>query len=169
MYPNFNSSLRDEMRSYTGWEKCTLAPDTCVVHVRVGDFVGERTILPVDEIVTATDNLPRIPTRIDILNGGIGHNKPSQDLIEKSNSILDELERKLKDKYPIATVTRIQDTTPDADFWRMVNAPMLLTGHGSFATMACAANENFRLSSGVSIYNKDVRNVGRVYENWYTY
>lgn len=169
IYPQFNNSLREAIKSYTGWEKCTMGPDTCVIHVRIGDFIGHRTILPIDDVVKATDELPRIPKRIEILNGGIGHNNPSAESIAKSIETMDELERKLKDKWPNAEVVRIKDTTPDADFWRMVNAPMLVTGHGSFATMACAANENFRISSGTSIHSTDDRRVGRVYENWYNY
>ena len=122
----------------------------------------------VDELVGAMDGLPRSPKRIEVINGGINH-LTDDDLINKSNNLMDELMNKLKAKYPRADITTVENTTPDSDFYRMVKAPMLVTGLGSFGTMAAAATENFRLSSGKDVNNEGYHYKGLIYENWYGY
>lgn len=177
VYPHFNISLRNAVDSYNEWGFTdTIGPNTCVVHMRVGDFLKNKDrTMTVDEIVKATDKLPRIPDTFEVMNGGKLH----EDFLEKSTDgirinseeIIGSLVDRLKDKYPNSTVKTIESENADHDFYRMVKAPMLITGLGSFATMAAAANENFRLTPGFSLRENGRKNAKEenVYENWFTY
>ena len=176
-YPEFNENLRNEINEYKDWKITSqpTTPDTCVVHMRVGDFLtdqGNRKMEP-DLIVKALSKLPRVPDRIELLNGGVFHTASGDDeeRNKKSLEILENLEKSIKDKFPNSEVVKIDNSIPDSDFYRMVNAPMLVTGLGSFATMAAAANKNFRLTPEFTINDKDrnARPARRLLEDWYTY
>jgi hypothetical protein len=177
IYPQFNKSLRAAIKEYKGWEfSDVIGPDTCVIHMRLGDFleVSDRT-MNVDEIVRATDKLPRDPAVFEILNGGKFHqhdnDSSSVDVQKQSDKIIDDLCSKIKEKYPNTQVNKIESENADKDFYRMVHAPMLITGLGSFATMATAANENFRLSPGFTLRagGRDNATEETLYEQWLTY
>lgn len=177
IYPEFNESLRYAINNFKDWEfKDLIAPNTCVVHLRVGDFTSDSDrLMKVDEIVKATDKLPNIPDVFEILNGGKFHegDKPlaSKDVQDRSDKIIDELFNKIKTKFPNSKVVKIESENADHDFYRMVHAPMLLTGLGSFASMAAAANKNFRLTPGFSLKpggRNDVKE-SNIYEQWFTY
>ena len=175
LYPKFNISLRKAINSFKGWELID-PPDenTCVVHLRTGDFLNdENRITYVSDIVNAMDSLPRTPNKFEIMNGGKRHedNKDisSQELIKKSEGVIEELSSSIKSKYPESEVVILDSINADTDFYRMVKAPMLVTGLGSFATMAAAANENFRLSPGFSVLTRDNPFQGNICENWYAY
>jgi hypothetical protein len=176
IYPQFNNSLRAAIKAYKGWEfSDVIGPDTCVIHLRLGDFLelSERTV-NIDEIVRVTDKLPRDPAVFEVLNGGKfhkdGRDSSSIDMQMKTDKIIDDMCSKIKEKYPNAQVNKIESENADKDFYRMAHAPMLITGLGSFATMAAAANENFRLSPGFTPNggrNKGIEET--LYEQWLTY
>lgn len=176
-YPEFNENLRNEINEYKDWKISgkPSTPDTCVVHMRVGDFLIEqgndnRKTDP-ELIVKALLKLPRVPDRIELLNGGMFHTASGDTKEKKSLEILEKLEKSIKDKFPKSEVVKIDNSTPDNDFYRMVNAPMLVTGLGSFATMAAAANKNFRLTPEFTINDEDrnARPARKLLEDWYTY
>ena len=173
LYPKFNISLRKAIKSFKGWEHIDPPDkDTCVVHLRTGDFIDHR-ITHVSDIINAMDALPRRPTKFEIMNGGKRHEHgldiASSEVIKKSEKILEKLSSSIKSKYPESEVVILDSINADTDFYRMVKAPMLVTGLGSFATMAAAANENFRLSPGFSVFTRDNPFQGNIYENWYAY
>ena len=125
----------------------------------------------VQYILDATDKLPRTPDRFEILNGGKFHDHLG--LIGRSEALLNELVDGLRKKFPDAVVAKIESHNADFDFYRMVKAPMLITGVGSFAILAAVASENFRLTpalSQVDFYDrKYIIEPENVYDDWYTY
>jgi hypothetical protein len=174
--PQFNVSLRNAIQSFKGWDFTdAIDPNACVVHMRTGDFLKENDrTMQVDELIKASDRLPREPSVFDVLNGGKSHddkNESSSDIKTKSDAVIDELISKLQTKFPNSRVNKIESENADKDFYRMVHAPMLLTGLGSFATMAAAANTNFRLTPAFSVRSGGRNNVkaDNICENWFTY
>lgn len=149
--------------------------DTCVIHLRLGDFfqfTGGFIVSPLD-VIRALSKLPRIPKHFEILNSGLFHNTDAimQSMTTQTLSLLEDT---LTAMYPDATVHFIRDTSVDDDFYRAVNAPMLVTGLGSFAMTAAIANRNFRLTPALSKLNQDATRDHRVAERkvsegWYTY
>lgn len=174
IYPHFNNSLRQAFESFEGWNmKDGAQPNTCVVHLRVGDFLDESSRrLNVEKMIRATDKLPRTPEKFEILNGGKFHANTSETSLsiqKQSDAVIDDLVAKLQEKFPNSQILKIESENADHDFYRMVTAPMLLTGLGSFATMAAAINKNFRLTSGDSVRGGKQGNSELMYENWFTY
>jgi hypothetical protein len=177
VYPEFNETLRHAIDEFKDWEFTdTIGPNTCVVHLRVGDFTNDSNrTMTVDEIVKATDKLPRVPEVFEILNGGKFHEdhltSASDKIQKRSEGIIDELFNKIKSKFPNSKVVKIESENADHDFYRMVKAPMLLAGLGSFASMAAAANKNFRLTPGFSLRpgGRDNAKEYNIYEQWFTY
>mgnify|MGYP006270548913 CR=1 FL=1 len=173
IYPQFNNTLRNIIRKYKGWKTQYIDPHTCVVHFRVGDFLEDSMrMVSIDEIVRAMDRLPRIPSRFEILNGGKRHKhlleSAPPSLIQQSEDVLSQLSREIQAKFPYSDVVVLDNSDADSDFYRMVQAPMLVTGLGSFATMAAAASTNFRLTPSVSCRAKNGF-TGILYENWHVY
>jgi hypothetical protein len=175
IYPSFNNSLRRAIEDFRGWDSIETAPNTCVVHFRVGDFLDSKTRrMEVHEIVDAMDKLPSVPDKFEILNGGKLHNEnnanTTDELLKKSDDMLNDLKSKIKSKFPNSDVVIIDSKNADSDFYRMVKAPMLVTGLGSFATMAAAANENFRLTPGFTVISRENKHKdGKIYEKWVVY
>lgn len=171
LFPHLNISLRNAFKSFNGWDfNESIDPNTCVVHMRVGDFLKDANrTMKVDEIIKATDKLPRKPDVFEVLNGGKLHETNAESK-KASEDIINDLVAKLKAKFPNAQVNKIESENADHDFYRMVKAPMLLGGLGSFVTMAAAINENFRLTPGFSIKDGRTNNKEELlYENWFTY
>lgn len=170
VHPWFAKSLRSAIRDF--FRDNLDIPDTCVIHVRVGDMLASNSSeFKVQYVLDATDKLPRTPSRFEILNGGKFHDHLG--LINRSEAFLDNLVDGLRKKFPASTVTKIESHNADLDFYRMVKAPMLITGVGSFGILAAVANENFRLTpamSQVDCYDrKYVVEPENVYDSWYTY
>lgn len=172
VHPWFAKSLRSAIGEFFRDCRLSIRPDTCVIHLRVGDMLATNSSeFKVRYILNATDKLPRTPKHFEILNGGKFHDHLG--LIDRSEALLTELADGIQKKFPQATVTKIESHNADLDFYRMVKAPMLITGVGSFGVLAAVASENFRLTpalSHVDYYNrKYIVEPENVYENWYTY
>jgi hypothetical protein len=177
IYPYCNKSLRHAIAGFD-WKftdiiESNIDPDTCVIHMRLGDFLKWGQTVQVSDLLNALDRLPRIPKRVEILNGGKFHFSNRKTLI-KTTTILNSLEKGVRAKFPKAKIIQIKSKNADADFYRAVNAPMLVTGSGSFAIMAAVANKNFRLTPALKRldhYAKatDIIATEYVYEEWYTY
>jgi len=177
VYPYCNKSLRNVIATFD-WkitEKSTqeLELDTCVIHMRLGDFLKWGQSVKVIDILNALDRLPRIPKKFEILNGGKFHFSNRKTFI-KTTTILNDLEKGIKNKFPESKIIQIKSTNADADFYRAVHAPMLVTGSGSFAIMSAIANKNFRLTPALKRldhYAKatDIIATEYIYEDWYTY
>ena len=170
VHPWFGLSLRSAIRKF--FRDDIIRPDTCVIHLRVGDMLATNSSeFKVEYILNATDKLPRTPKHFEILNGGKFHDHLG--LIHRSEELLTELMNGIQKKFPTATVTKIESHNADLDFYRMVKAPMLITGVGSFAILAAVANENFRLTpalSQVDYYNrKYIIEPENIHDGWYTY
>ena len=171
IHPWFGQSIRSALREFFQDDTCH-TPNTCVIHVRGGDMLAANADeFKIQYILDATDKLPRIPDRFEILNGGKFHDHLG--LIGRSEALLTDLANSLQKKFPDATVTKIESQNADLDFYRMVKAPMLITGVGSFAILAAVANENFRLTPALSqmdFYNrKYLIEPENVYDDWHTY
>lgn len=173
VFPYFNQSIRHAISSFEPFGSLPAAStaDTCVVHFRVGDFINESVMHVSDLVEAATALLPRKPDKFEILNGG-RHFRSTAAIKQKSDAVLSALATGLQDAFPDATVEKIQSDNADADFYRMVTAPMLLTGPGSFAICAAAANKNYRLTPALANLNFPKRGTIEpqcVYEDWHTY
>ncbi len=172
-FPCFNESLRHAIAAFEPFRNLPTAStaDTCVVHFRLGDFVKEAMISIDDLVGAAMALLPRTPDRFEILNGGSSFRVTSK-LKAKSDELLSKLASSLQQAFPNARVEMIYSDNADADFYRMVMAPMLLTGPGSFAICAAAANKNHRLTPALANLNFPKYGPSlphHVYEDWYTY
>lgn len=171
--PYFGESLKDAIDTYFGPKHLDIPETgTCIIHMRVGDmFAASRSEFQVDFIVDATDKLPERPKRFEILNGGRYHDHLG--LLERSNNSLENLMNRLKIKFPESEVVFFESHNADYEFFRMVHAPMLITGVGSFSVLAALVNTNFRLSPALSCFaGYDVKHVitpGIISESWYTY
>ena len=135
---------------------------TCVVHFRVGDFTHEtlRGWKPaqlrwcIASMIAATYSFATTPTRFEVLGGGLDHGcDPTRD--ECGQSALGLIARGLRAAYPGAEILTPRGSV-DADFARMVRAPMLLIGAfgtelkvgSSFAVYAAAASHGEVRSPG---------------------
>ena len=171
VYPDFNRSVRHVMRQYFRF-RFPPSEGTCVIHFRLGDFLRHSLLFDHNVMIRALDKLPKSPTRFEIMNGGRLHLASQKDIIE-SDRILKDIKRKIKRKFPKAQVVLIDSDNADDDFYRMVKAPMLVTGLGSFAILAAACNKNFRLTPALRNVSKFIPGDDvpeeNVYENWYTY
>lgn len=170
VYPSFPESLRYAISQYFHDKKVDISPDTCVVHFRVGDFLLEQ-MMSIHNICNAVDMFKNTPNRFEIMDSGRRF-RANDHLSRKSDEILSQLEQALKEKYPGCCVCHIESSNPDDDFFRMVCAPMLITGPGSFAMMAAAANTNERLTPALNNMNfprEGSCETSHVFEDWYTY
>lgn len=167
-HPNFTKWLRDAVSQYKGWKDPELS-NTCVIHFRVGDFLIENRHITPEIFVEKLDRLPNIPDTFQILNSGTFHVDYMPHNKSDSIRILEDLRDRIKEKFP-QSIVEFVNGTPDEDFYRMIQAPMLVTSVGSFATMAACANENYRLTPSFGSLStvRDVE-IGNVFENWETY
>lgn len=125
------------------------AAGTCVVHVRVGDFVAElRDVarLHADDatlaaaLVEAARSFAPAPERFELLESGSSH-KCAGGGARCGAHLLAAVARALAAAFPAAPVAAVRLSTPDEDFARAARAPMLLVGMGgTFATFAAAVN-----------------------------
>jgi len=173
VFPCFNESLRGAIDAFEPFRRLPMpsTADTCVVHFRVGDFLKEAMMSVEDIVEAAVKLLPRKPGLFEILNGG-RHFRADGSLKNRSDELLHTLASSLQQAFPAARVEIMQSDNADADFYRMVTAPMLLTGPGSFAICAAAANKNHRLTPALANLNFPKFGASlpqHVYEDWYTY
>lgn len=130
-------------------------PGTCVVHFRAGDFTNEvaggwkpaQLRLCIAAMAAAARTFPTAVQRFEVLGGGVDHGCDPQ-VADCGQSALQLLERNLRAAVPNASVVHVRGASADADFARMVRAPMLLVGSfgtelkvgSSFAVFAAAAS-----------------------------
>lgn len=171
LYPHFNVSLRHAVSNYFG-NKQVVDKSTCVVHYRVGDALchGEG-IWPINKVfdcVKECFHKYRHLKNIIIMDGGKHH---QQNCSKNQENRLNVFRIKLK-QLGIPIIPN-QGTNADEDFLQMIQSSVLITGVGSFASMAAAANPNIRYTPNLfNILGERVDipgNVNHVYENWYTY
>jgi hypothetical protein len=166
----FQKSLRNAVSAY--FKEIIFDKKTCIIHLRLGDvLLNNHGTFPVNCLIKATDKLPEIPECFEIMNGGKLHLSDHKQL-EESNKIIDILKGEISVKFPLSDIIIYESDNADDDFNRMVNAPMLITGGGSFALFAAVANKNFRLTPAIeklaSGYNSFIP-TENVTENWFTY
>lgn len=176
VYPNFNISIRNAIKAYYGQNIYNSydGENVCVVHFRTGDFLKHKEILDYNKLVNAVKKFKKCPTEFQVLHGGMNHNdfKKSFTPEDESMKLLNDLTQCLKKSYPKSKVNFVNCAHADVDFIRMVTAPMLLTGHGSFAVIAAAANMNERLTpafKNLNFAHSGKSDPTHIYENWYTY
>lgn len=123
-----------------------------VIHYRLGDFVGgsyhgvQKKLISLDSVASAAKELA--PLVIEIMDGGIRHadgvkagSNLFRALVNRSQCLHGLLVSKLRDALPLVRFATVpNETSSDADFYRMANAPMLLTATGSFAIAAAVAS-----------------------------
>ena len=170
IHPYFTFSLRHAILEYQKDKVCLpTTHNTLVIHCRIGDGY-HSSVFPKsrDSLQMVLDKLPRTPDTIELLSGGMHHYTPIY-IQDMSKSFLQHIANDLQVMYPDASVVLCsEDRSADADFMKMVHAPMLLTGNSSFAIMAAIANTNFRLSPNRLEFNSDPFGE-HVFENWHTY
>lgn len=170
VYPTFNDALRDAIRAYG---RCIepSSPGTCVIHMRVGDYLHHAARIGIDDILHASSLLRATPERFEIVNGGKRF-RASSELLATSETLLRDLCTALRGRFPEAVVELVDSDNADTDFFRMVMAPMLITGAGSFAICAAAANRNQRLTPALRNLNfvhEGGVEPSHLYEEWSTY
>ena len=170
LYPYFNISIRHAIQNYFG-ESQIIDNKTCVVHYRIGDALCHgKHIWPwenVYECIKYCFNKYKFLDKVIFMDGGSNFTY----FCKSENNPLDLLKQKV-DELGL-TIIENKGKTADEDFIQMVKAPVLITGIGSFASIAAAANENIRYTP--NLYNILGENISKrtplkhVYENWFTY
>ena len=141
--PEYGNDIRKIVDSYLLKNKNKIPKyekNQLIIHYRLGDFIKDGIIDP-NSLINVIKNIPITYSKIEILNGGIYHqleNLNKYKLI--SINILEELKKNLQTIYPNATIILSNENNPDIDFIKMVYAPILITGAGSFAITAACAN-----------------------------
>jgi hypothetical protein len=145
LMPYLRPSLQHLVRSF----KASVSPrsrarnfDTCVIHYRAGDFQVEETAADAERsaasVVTAARTMPRRCSHFELLDGGVTTHVCS-DNRDCGLSLMTAMEAALRLAFPNASLVRIS-RTPEEDFLRMVDAPMLIVGGGSYATYGALAS-----------------------------
>lgn len=132
-------SLRKALHNYQiGDYKRYIPYYDVVIHYRVGDFLNQHKIIDPMDIVNVYANL-NLPynTSVCILDGGIAFNT-NNVLREKSTKLMQMLKSGIS-KYTNKVINT--NNKPDVDFMICANAPVLITGAGSFAVAAAIAND----------------------------
>ena len=159
LMPQLRHDLRAAMRGYSEAFDPSLMRQTyeggsshLVVHYRLGDFVTNRWCVPPRDIAAAAAELS--PSVVEIMDGGVRHldqidgwsqspHKANRSRIAFANRVNGELqlllEQALRAAVPSARFVRHMPVSIDADWYRVANAPMLITGAGSFAVTAAIA------------------------------
>lgn len=177
VYNEFRKSTWHAINDYFRPVNMFTDTNTCVIHLRLGDFLVTEKQFPYSSLINALDSLPQKPTTIQILGGGKTHFHPGPsgiipDIVKKSEHIYDILKSETQKKFPESHVEIIYETDPDNDFYRMVHAPMLVTGIGSFAILAAMLNNNFRLIPALGDLSHvfaDYREPEKLDTGFYTY
>ena len=181
VYPNFNNSLRHAIDDYfTQPEILAKLPlintitnaytNTCVIYLETSSY-----IIDIDILLHTITTFSSIPDNFEVLTDCISEsesesntdNTNKSDTENNVNIYINTITNKLIILYPNAKINIISSNSVDEDFYRMVNAKMLLTGTGSLAIAAAAANINERRTPEFANI-KCIESLN-VYENWYTY
>lgn len=173
LYPHFNTSIRHAIRNYFG-EKYNVYSNTCVVHYRIGDALCHGKDIwsweKVFECIKYCFSKYHHIQNIVFMDGG----KNFSYFCKTNNDIKNPLDI-LKEKVAEYGIPILENKgkSADEDFIQMVKAPLLITGVGSFASIAAAANTNIRYTPNLyNILGENIAkrtNIKHVYENWYTY
>ena len=144
LIPYLRPSLRALIRSFDESRNMVHGvqshEDRCVVHYRAGDFLSETGATAeraANAVASAALTLPRPCRIIEVLDGGV-----TQHVCTGTNcggEMLQKLTLALQSTFPNATLEH-HSGTPEADFVRMAQAPMLIVGGGSYATFAALAS-----------------------------
>ena len=114
----------------------------CVIHYRVGDFVDEENIeSETNAIIHTFAPLSHKCKNVDFLDGGLTTHICKQDNCGRQLHLF--MITKLKKLFPNVSFSTLINT-PDIDFLKMINAPVLITGGGSFALFAAILNNNVK-------------------------
>ena len=184
VYPDFNNSLRHTIDDYFTQqeilEKLPLinaSTNICVIYLETSSY-----IIDIDILLHTISTFTNIPDHFEILTDYTSENESEcesdstndSDAENNTNIYINTIKNKLIILYPNAKINIISSNSVDEDFYRMVNAKMLLTGTGSLAIAAAAANayerrtpefKNINTNNDINDINKSLN----VYENWYTY
>mmetsp|Transcript_63750 Transcript_63750/g.106004 ORF Transcript_63750/g.106004 Transcript_63750/m.106004 type:complete len:328 (-) Transcript_63750:254-1237(-) len=138
------------------------------VHVRTGDFVANRGnktkwIEPKSIAAAAKAHFVQAPAWIAICGGGRNFTMSDADsvvmLAARSDRLIQHIRAAFSVAFPAARVELIDETSPDADFYLIVTAPMLVTAAGSYALAASLASQGQRLTPAL-------RNLNFVDKGW---
>lgn len=170
LYPSFNVSLRHAISNYFGTQRL-IDPSICVVHYRVGDALCHgKGIWSVEKVLQCIElcfKKYKHLTHLMLMDGGKNH---FDTCMIKYDPMID-FKSRIHD-LGIRIIPN-QGKSADEDFIQMVQASVLITGVGSFACMAAAANENVRYTPNLfNILGERIDRKGSVhhiYEHWYTY
>ena len=142
----------------------------CIIHYRVGDFIelGYLTI-PVESVAAAVGRVTDPDAFIGIADGGSGwgvsDRGPSKAAIERLVVAL----RKAGRTGPI----QVFRGDADSDFFKCAQAPVLVTGPGSFAIWAAIANANGTILTpamkNINFGAHGQRQAEQIAPNWRTY
>ena len=157
-----------------------------VIHYRLGDFVTNSWCIAPADVAAAAAALS--PTVVEIMDGGMRHldqvdgysagphraNRTRQQYaLRLSSELQGELEGALRAALPSARITRTPPASIDADWFRIVHAPMLVSGAGSFAVTAAIASHGREVrtpaSDNLNFPDRGVRPVETLAANWRTY
>ena len=196
VYPDFNNSLRHAIDDYFTQqeilEKLPLinaSTNICVIYLETSSYIIDIDILlhtittfssKPDHFEILTDYMSEseieseIESESDSTNESESDSTNESDTENKDKIYINTIKNKLILLYPNAKINIISSISVDEDFYRMVNAKMLLTGTGSLSIAAAAANIHERRTPEFKNINtnNDINNINKslnIYENWYTY
>ena len=171
-------AMREAIDGYvasTGFKIPEILPGTVVVHYRLGDMLSVGVLEPVRmaealHTWSLEEGLRNHILRFEVLAAGIMWENLKE--ITVSEGILQEFVSALRALFPRTSITIEREGTPDDDWFKMVNAPMLFTSHGSYAISAAAINSGFRATPAVQNTNFpdcESSRPGVFQESWFLY
>jgi hypothetical protein len=179
----FGYAVRQALEEYvfmSGIRVPLYDPYTCVVHYRLGDVVADSkenysTLEPVAMARSlfqwSLDQNLEI-REIHVLGSGNLMHRASDDTMLVSKNILTKFIETAQSLFTKAVVYLDTNGQPDEDFIKMVNAPMLFTSHGSFATAALLANTGHKASPACQNLNFPSHGAlpaGKISPGWHIY
>lgn len=194
LMPQLRHDLRGAMRRYAHEHDPSLINQHyeggsrhLLVHYRLGDFVTNSWCIPPTDLAAAA--APLDPTVVEIMDGGKRHldqvdgysatphraNRTRQQFaLHLSVDLQGELEAALRAALPSAKIVRPAPASIDADWFRLAQAPLLLTGAGSFAVTAAiaaahASTVRTPAADNLNFPNRARREVEQLASNWRTY
>ena len=157
---DFHIDLRKEMEIYDKKHNNILfdqkyeSEKHCIIHYRLGDVVTLGDTIDYRNIIDCIRELSNEIDTIEIMDGGQSHHPivMNEGIVNYKKSLFREDEKtsgkiyndfynNLKSEFKNMKIIKSQKRTTDEDFFRMVSAPILITGGGSYALASAIASK----------------------------
>lgn len=154
--PDFRKVMKDAIRQYveeSGFVIPNVPEGTCVIHYRIGDFLSVGVLEPVAMADAVREWVLQFDLHIErfsIMSSGAVAHSTSLTQAAQSKRLLDLFTSRLSELFIGIPLIIDSAGTPDQDWFKMVNAPMLFTSHGSYAISAALVSDGLRASPAVN-------------------